>query len=193
MHSATKRRAAFIDRDGVINEERNYVYRVEDFVFLPRAVDGMLLLKQAGFALVVVTNQAGIARGFYTEADFERLTRHLRAQLSAVGVDLAGVYYCPHHPTEGLGTYRRECDCRKPAPGLLLRATQELSLDLGRSAVIGDKLSDVGAGRAAGVAHCVLVTDEDSADDHACEQADYCCPSLYEAAQWLSRVDGQPA
>lgn len=149
--------AAFIDRDGVINEERNYVHRPEDFVILPGVPQALQRLRQAGYVLVVVTNQAGIGRGMYTEADFEALTAHMRAQLQQQGADVDAVYFCPHHPTAGVGAYRTECSCRKPEPGMLLTAQAQWGIDMARSVLIGDKLSDVQAGQAAGVGRCVLV------------------------------------
>jgi D-glycero-D-manno-heptose 1,7-bisphosphate phosphatase len=151
------RRAAFIDRDGVINEEREYVHKVEDFVILPGAVAGLKALQDAGFTIVVVTNQAGIGRGLYTEAAFHELTLHMQTLLSESGVHVSGVYFCPHHPTAGLGPYRQDCECRKPRPGMLRRAAREMGLDLSRSVLVGDKMSDVEAGRSAGLAEAVLV------------------------------------
>jgi D-glycero-D-manno-heptose 1,7-bisphosphate phosphatase len=179
------RPAAFIDRDGVINEERDYAWRTEDFHLLPGAVAGLQRLQAAGFALVVVTNQAGIGRGYYTEGDFAHLTAHMRALLADQGVALAGVYHCPHHPSAGLGAYRQDCDCRKPRPGMLLRAAQELGLDLPRSVLVGDKLSDIEAGRAAGVRHAVLVTSGHALSATERAAADAVCSGLDSAADWL--------
>lgn len=151
------RPAAFIDRDGVINEERNYVHKVDDFVFLPGVFEGIQRLKRAGYLLVVVTNQAGIGRGYYTESDFHQLTEYMCRILAERGAGVDGVYFCPHHPEAGEGEYRLNCNCRKPQPGLLLQAAAELKIDLARSVLIGDKLSDVQAGVAAGLEQCVLV------------------------------------
>lgn len=151
------RRAAFLDRDGVINVDHGYVYRREDFEFLPGVLAACAQLHRLGFALVVVTNQAGIGRGLYAEDDFRRLTDWMRAEFAAAGAPLAGVYHCPHHPEAALGEYRRVCPCRKPAPGMLLAAIRDLSLDPSRSVLFGDKSSDIEAGVAAGVAHRVLL------------------------------------
>ena len=187
------RPAAFVDRDGVINEERDYVWRVEDFHLLPGAVAGLRQLQAAGFALVVVTNQAGIGRGFYTEADFQALSAHMRHRLAAEGVVLDGVYHCPHHPTAGLGDYRRACECRKPRPGLLLQAAADLGLDPARSVLVGDKLSDIQAGRAAGLARCVLVTSGHAVSPGDRAAADAVCDGLEAAAAWLLRAPGAGA
>ncbi len=145
------RRAAFLDRDGVINLDRGYVYRREDFEFVPGVLDGARRLHSMGFLLVVASNQSGIGRGFYCEADFEALTAWMRDEFEAASAPLAGVYHCPHHPTEAVGAYRRACDCRKPAPGMLLAAARDLGIDLTTSVMFGDKASDLEAARAAGV------------------------------------------
>ncbi len=150
-------RAAFIDRDGVLNEERAYVHRIEDFVLLPGALAALRSLEAAGYRRVVVTNQSGIARGLYTEADYQRLTAQIRERLRAEHVTLDAIEYCPHLPDAPLPEYRRECECRKPAPGMLLRAIRALDIDPAASFLVGDRLSDVQAGRAAGVGRCFLV------------------------------------
>ncbi len=156
------RPAAFLDRDGVINEERNYVYRIEDFQFLPGALAACRELVERGYLLVVVTNQAGIARGYYDTADFETLTRWMEARFSEAGAPLSGVYYCPHHPEAKIDRLRVACDCRKPGPGLILQAQRQLDIDLRRSFLVGDKPSDIEAGRAAGVGRCFLLSDRAS-------------------------------
>lgn len=184
-HSQPETPAAFVDRDGVINEERDYVSRSADFVLLPGAVDGLKLLQSAGYRLVVLTNQSGIARGLYTEDDYQALTRHMREQLRRHGIVLSGVYHCPHHPTQGIGALRIECDCRKPRPGLLLRAQAELRLDLARSVLVGDKRSDIDAGKAVSLAANVLVRSGHALSAEDVAAADACFPGLFEAALWL--------
>ena len=166
-----KVKAAFLDRDGVINRDRGYVYRWEDFEFMPGAIEGMRRLQQAGYALVVVTNQSGLARGYYTEAQYQALSRAMREELARQGVELAGIYHCPHHPAGVVAPLAVACDCRKPAPGLLLRAAQELRLSLADSLLIGDKPSDIEAARAAGVGRAYLVDSDNpesglAADHH---------------------------
>ena len=157
MPAAGLRRAAFIDRDGVVNIDHGYVFRREDFQFVPGTLAACAQLHRHGLALVVVTNQSGIGRGLYGEDDYRRLTEWMRAEFAAAGAPLAGVYHCPHHPQAPLAEYRRACDCRKPAPGMLLAAARELSLDLGRSVLFGDKASDIEAAVAAGVPQRVLL------------------------------------
>jgi D-glycero-D-manno-heptose 1,7-bisphosphate phosphatase len=144
-------KALFLDRDGVINVEKNYVYRIEDFEFIDGIFELCVKAQALGFKLVVITNQAGIARGYYAEADYERLTAWMVDRFAARGVRIDRVYYCPYHPTAGIGGYRRESFDRKPHPGMILRAKEELNLDLSRSVLIGDKDTDMEAGRAAGV------------------------------------------
>lgn len=163
---STRRPAAFLDRDGVVNLDHGYVVRIEDFEFVAGTLDACRALAGHGFALVVITNQSGIGRGLYSEADYHMLTAWMRAQFAAAGAPLAGVYHCPHHPTDAHGIFRVECDCRKPAPGLLLRAASELNLDLDRSILFGDRRSDLQAAHAAGVPHRVLLGTDGAAMPH---------------------------
>lgn len=149
------RKAAFLDRDGVINVDHGYVYRWEDFAFVPGAVESLRRLQASGYALVIVTNQSGIARGYYDEAALQRLHEALREHLARQGVTLAAIDYCPHLPDASVARYALDCDCRKPAPGMLLRTAEALGLDLAASLMFGDKPSDIEAGRRAGVGRCV--------------------------------------
>ena len=151
------RPAVFLDRDGVINKETGYTHKVDDFHFVDGVFAACRELSKTGYRLIVITNQAGIARGYYTEADFHQLTKWMLDKFRQQGIEIDDVYYCPHHPVHGVGDYRRDCDCRKPAPGMILRAAQEHSLNLQRSILVGDKITDIEAGRAAGVGCCVLV------------------------------------
>lgn len=154
------RPAAFLDRDGVINVDRGYVYRRDDFEFVPGVLEGARRLTQLGYALVVVTNQSGIGRGLYTENDFRTLTEWMVQAFEAAGAAIAGVYFCPHHPTEASGAYRTPCRCRKPEPGMLLDAAAELHLDLRASVMFGDRASDMQAARSAGVGRRILLATD---------------------------------
>lgn len=152
-------KAAFLDRDGVINRDAGYVHLIEDFEFLPGAIDGLRRLYEAGYALVIVTNQSGIARGLYDLADFDRLTAYLLAELALSGIIVTDVYHCPHLRDAAIEAYRVDCCCRKPQPGMLLRAIAEHVIDPSASVMIGDKPSDIAAGLAAGVGRCFLITN----------------------------------
>ncbi len=167
-----RRPAAFIDRDGVLNEERAFVHRPEDFVFVPGAIEALRLLQEAGYRLVVVTNQSGIARGLYREADYLALTAHMRSSLEARGVRLDAVEYCPHLPDAPVARFRVDCDCRKPRPGMLLKAMEALDIDPQASFLVGDRPSDVEAGRAAGLGRCFLVRTGYELSREAMDRAD---------------------
>ena len=154
------RKAAFLDRDGVINKDKAYVHRWEDFEFVPGAIEGMRRLQHSGYTLVAVTNQSGLARGYFSEDQYQTLTARLRQELTAQGVTLEGVYHCPHHPQGRVTHLATDCNCRKPAPGLILKAAQELKLSLPESLLIGDKASDIKAARTAGVGRAYLVESD---------------------------------
>jgi len=147
---AKKQKAFFLDRDGVVNVDHGYVSRVGDFEFMENVFPVLRGLSAKGYLLVVVTNQSGIGRGYYTAEDCQKLTDWMLQRLSDEGVEVAAVYSCPHSPEAG-------CGCRKPAPGMLLQAERELGLDLSTSWMVGDKESDMQAAKAAGVPNRVLL------------------------------------
>jgi D-glycero-D-manno-heptose 1,7-bisphosphate phosphatase len=150
-------KALFLDRDGVINVDRDYVYRIEDFEFIDGIFDLCRAARGQGFELVVITNQAGIARGYFTEDDFAHVTRWMIDAFAREQVTIAKVYNCPFHPDAPIARYRADSFDRKPNPGMLLRAREELSLDLASSVLIGDRLTDIEAGRRAGVGRLCYV------------------------------------
>ncbi len=143
-------KAIFLDKDGTLLENVPYNVDPEQVRLLPGAVEGLLQLQSAGYRLVVVSNQSGVARGMFPEQALVAVEQRLRNLLSAAGVNLDRCYFCPHHPTGAVLDYAIECDCRKPRPGLLIRAARELSLDLAQCWMIGDSPSDVEAGQRAG-------------------------------------------
>lgn len=148
--------ALFLDRDGVINEDLNYVHRVEDFRFIEGIFPLCRRANRADMSIIVVTNQAGIGRGYYTENQFQDLNQWMVARFLDEGVVIDGVYFCPFHPVHGIGRYQMASEDRKPAPGMILRAGAEHDIDLPRSALIGDKASDIAAAKNAGVGTSVL-------------------------------------
>jgi D-glycero-D-manno-heptose 1,7-bisphosphate phosphatase len=137
------RPAIFIDRDGTLAHEVGYVNHASRFRLYPFAVDAVRLVNRAGFLAVVVTNQAGVARGYFPESVIHDVHALLRDAMEAGGARLDGIYFCAHHPTAGEPPYRRDCDCRKPRPGMLRRAEAELSADLARSWMVGDRHGDL--------------------------------------------------
>lgn len=153
----SQRKALFLDRDGVINEEKNYVHRIEDFEFMEGIFELLSYAQSKGFLLIVITNQAGIGRGYYTEKDFHKLNEWMVNQFQEKGITIERVYYCPYHATKGIGGYKKESEHRKPAPGMILQASQELGIDLSRSILIGDKESDIEAGTRAGIKNTILL------------------------------------
>lgn len=195
--SPQRRRAAFLDRDGVLNRDYAYVHRREEFEWVPGALEGARRLAEAGFALVVVTNQSGIGRGYYTEADFLALTEWMKGEMARAGAPLAGVYFCPHHPEKALPAYRIDCNCRKPKPGMLLRAADELSLDLPRSILFGDKPSDCTAGRLAGCPERVILGADGREPPAEAPDATRSAASLLDAvhSDWFAQfaADGRAA
>lgn len=158
------RPALFLDRDGVINEYRPYVHRIEDFRFIEGIFELVAAAGHAGYLTIVVTNQAGIGRGLYTEEDFWRLTDWMMARFGDHGCRIDRVEFCPTHPQHGIGRYRVDSECRKPRPGMILQAARDFAIDLGQSILIGDKPSDIEAGLAAGVGTTVLFRDPGSGE-----------------------------
>jgi D-glycero-D-manno-heptose 1,7-bisphosphate phosphatase len=185
----TSRPAVFIDRDGTLTEEVGYVNHPSRLRLLPRAAEAVRRLNAAGVAAVVVTNQAGIARGYFSEDVLRAVHDALRAQLAQAGARLDGLYACVHHPTEGEPPYRAQCECRKPRAGLLQRAADELGLDLARSTMIGDKASDLVPGRAVGAATVLVLTGYGRGEweyrrPHFPVEPDHVAPDLLDAVDW---------
>lgn len=158
------KKALFLDRDGVINEERNYVYRRQDFILIDGVIDAVRLAKDYGYAIAVVSNQAGIARGYYGVEDVRALHEHMLQLFLEAGASIDAIYFCPHHPDGIVRDYAVKCYCRKPYPGMISRAAAELEINLWESVLVGDKLSDIQAGVSAGVGkNCLVgVQPEDS-------------------------------
>jgi D-glycero-D-manno-heptose 1,7-bisphosphate phosphatase len=180
--------AVFLDRDGTLVEEGGYIDRVERFVMFPWTVDAIRLLRRAGYLAVVVTNQAGVAKGIFPESFVDEGRRFLVDRLAEGGVELDGHYYCPHLREAAVEAYRRDCECRKPRPGMVLQAARDLDIDLSRSVVIGDKRIDVELGWNAG-ARGILVRTGYGATEAlgfgSGRPPDAICGNLMEAVVWL--------
>jgi D-glycero-D-manno-heptose 1,7-bisphosphate phosphatase len=172
--------AVFLDRDGTLVEEVPYLHEAELVRLVPGACGALRELAAAGFALVVVTNQAGVAKGYYGEDAVERVHRRLRELLATGGVALDGVWYCPHHPNGAVPRLARPCRCRKPGPGMLEAAAADLGLDLGASYLVGNHPTDTGAARAAGVTSLFVTTGQ--AADRPAPQGVPAFGSLVDAA-----------
>ena len=146
-----KRKAAFFDRDGVLNVDKSYLYKIEDLEWIDGAKEALAYLTQQGYTIFVVTNQSGIARGYYTVDDMNKLHEFMAQQVAAAGGKIEKFYYCPHLPEGKIAEYAVECDCRKPKPGLILRAFEEYGIDKDAAFLIGDKPRDVESAEAAGI------------------------------------------
>jgi D-glycero-D-manno-heptose 1,7-bisphosphate phosphatase len=172
------RRAAFLDRDKTIIDDPGYLSDPDLVAALPGALDGLALLRERGWMLVLISNQAGVGRGLISPEAAARVHDRFVELLAERGIALDGAYYCPHAPWDG-------CDCRKPQPGMLLRAARELRIDLARSVMIGDKLADVAAGRRAGCRTVRIAAGGPSGDEAPDEVPDYRAPNLLAAAHWI--------
>jgi len=187
------RPAIFLDRDGTMIEDAGYLTRAEDIAFFPWTVDAVRALNRAGFIIVVVTNQSAIARGLLTEAGLAEIHDRLDELLHAGRASVAAYYYCPHHPDGPVAAYATQCNCRKPACGLVDRAVRDLDLDPARSVVVGDKWVDVGLARAVGATAVMVRTGYGTAEEAtppADLRADAIVDNLAAAASWI--LQNQP-
>ena len=163
-----KHPAIFLDRDGTINAEVDFLTNPDELHILPGSIPALRDAMAMGFRLVVITNQSGVARGLLTEARLREIHERMLKNLKAEGVVIDGIYYCPHHPTFGVPPYRTVCDCRKPKPGMIERAARELDLDLERSFLVGDRMIDIQTGNAVGIPSLLVRTGYGNAEADAC-------------------------
>ena len=183
-----------MDRDGCLIEEMGYINHPSRVRVLPRTPEAIARLNAAGIAAVMATNQAGIARGYFSNETLAAVNAELERQLGALGARLDALYVCTHHPTAGVPPYRETCECRKPKPGLLLRAAAELGLDLSRSIMVGDKPSDVEAGQAAGAATVLVLTGYGRGEweyrrHEWTVKPDHVAEDLFDAVEWaMARI-----
>lgn len=178
---------AFLDRDGVINKEINYLHKIEDFEYTENCVQGMKGLMALGYKLVIVTNQAGIAKRIFSEDALSRLTTWLLNDLRGNGVDVLAHYHCPHHPDGVNPKYAIPCSCRKPGPGMILQAQRDYGVDLSESILIGDKLSDIRAASSATIGRSFLVRSGHSLPSSA-ESVAPVFKNLFAVSEWLKTL-----
>lgn len=174
--------AAFLDRDGTVARDVPYCSRPEDFELFPGVIRSTKLLRECGLKVILITNQSGIGRGYFTWQNLERIHRKLRQELARGGTSIDAIYCCPHHPDDG-------CQCRKPKPGLLFQAAQEMKIDLSRSYVVGDSISDVEAGQRAGCRTILIAPAPPQSTLEA--NPDFTAPDLPAAVQWIWLQEGQ--
>lgn len=180
--------AIFLDRDGTLNVDHGYVHEIDEFQFIDGVIDACLKLKEMGFLLVLVTNQSGIARGKFTEDQFMTLTEWMDWSLADRGVDLDGIYFCPHHPEGTVKEFTQVCDCRKPLPGMFLTAKEELNIDMSSSYMVGDKQEDMQAAAAAGVRHKILVRTGKPVTEQSESAADVVLESLAALPSFIAKA-----
>jgi D,D-heptose 1,7-bisphosphate phosphatase len=179
-----KTSAVFLDRDGTINEEVEYLSRLEDLRIFPLCHEAIGRINKAGMKVIVVTNQSGVARGYFNEDFLHTLHGQINKMLGEGGAHIDRFYYCPHHPTEGKGTYTRDCDCRKPKTGMFLKAAREMGIDLSSSYMIGDHQKDMEAADNAGIKG-VLVRTGYGKNADVSEGTVYIASDLLDAVQWI--------
>ena len=190
-----KNTAVFLDRDGVINEEVGYLDSLDKLKVIPCAYEAIKLINESGMKAVVISNQAGVARGLITEEFVKKTNNHLQLILRERGVYINNFYYCPHHPTEGEEPYRQICDCRKPAPGMFLEAARDLNIDLELSYMVGDRFLDMEAAKKAGVKGILVRTGygkellQDDGPNKATPEnkPDFIAEDILEAIRWILR------
>jgi D-glycero-D-manno-heptose 1,7-bisphosphate phosphatase len=188
-------RAVFFDRDGTINEEVGYVNHIERFNPLPRVGQAIRLLNQHGWKTVVITNQSGVARGYFPESLIHQVHQKMKDLLKGEGAYLDGIYYCPHHPDVGEPPYRQKCRCRKPETGLIEKAVEELDLDPSQSYMIGDRGVDIAFGHRIGAKGILVLTGYGKGEWEYLRgqwkvMPNHVAPDLYEAVQWILKEEG---
>lgn len=186
--------AVFLDRDGTLNEEMGYINHIDRFRLLPRTAEAIRLLNQRGIKVVVITNQSGVARGYFPESLIEEVHRKMVEELNKQGAHLDGIYYCPHHPEVGEAPYRQRCRCRKPETGLVEKAVEDLEIDCSRSYAIGDRCQDIEFGRRIGARTILVLTGYGKGEWEYLRRGwrtkpDFVAEDLYEAVRWVLRQE----
>ena len=185
-------RAVFLDRDGVIIEDVGYLNECSRIKFLPRVSEAIKLLNKNGFKVIIVTNQAGVARGYFTEETVEEINRNTQESLAKQGAYIDKIYYCPHHIEGIVEEYRKDCHCRKPNPGMIEEAAAEFGIDLKNSFVIGDKITDIEAGHRAGCKTILLASESPpNKEGETTLMPNHVVAGLYKAVKWLVEVSSR--
>jgi D-glycero-D-manno-heptose 1,7-bisphosphate phosphatase len=179
-------KAVFLDRDGTIIEDSGYINHPVQVHFIPGAIGAIKKLNAAGYKVIVITNQSGVARGLFSEDMLQTVDKYIQKTILNGGAHLDGLYYCPHHPEHGIYPYKQECDCRKPNPGLIKKAAKEHQIELGSSFMIGDHSTDITAGHRAGVKTIFVTTGHGAKEKaHLKEKPDHQAADLAAAVAWI--------
>ena len=179
-------KTVFLDRDGVLNFDSGYVGNWSDFIFLPGAINGLKNLIRCNFQIIIVTNQSGIARGFFTEREYLSLEREIERYLSEKGVPITATYYCPHHIEGSIPEFSLKCDCRKPLPGMLVKAASDFGINFSEAIMIGDKNSDMQAAEAVGIPSRYFIDPKMCATEASYEFSTMRFKSLYDSVDFIT-------
>lgn len=179
---------AFLDRDGVINEEINYLHKISDFKYIQNSILALKIIQNLGFKIIIITNQAGIAKGLFSEEDYETLTNWLLRDLSRKGIEILDILHCPHHPEGIIPSYSYDCPNRKPGPGMILQAKEKFNINMQASFLVGDKESDLEAARRANLANYYLVESGHAIPKIKLE-GNILKRNLYDVAKSLARLN----
>ncbi len=180
--------AIFLDRDGTLNEDTHNAHKVEHYRLLPGVIEGLTILQKIGFKFVVVTSQSGVGRGYFKEEDVHAFHDHLTRDLEKNGIKIDAYYFCPHHPEEGIGKYKVDCDCRKPKTGMIDMAVKDFGIDAKASYMIGDTDRDIEMGKKAGCTTILVKTGTHK--NLLTTQPDYIAQDLRDAASWIAEKEG---
>ncbi len=184
-------KAVFLDRDGTINEDIEYLHKIEDCRFIPGALEAISLLAKTDYKIIIITGQSGIGRGYYTEKDYFALMEHMTAKIVEAGGRIDASYFCPHHPEKAIGKYKINCDCRKPKIGLVEQAKADFNLDLTKCWMIGDKTDDTKAGENAGCKTILVMTGKAGKDNHYEIKPNHIARNLFVAVKHIIENEQQ--
>ena len=186
---SNKKPALFLDRDGVINKDKKYIYKIDDFEFIDGIFDLIRVANNNNYLVIVITNQAGIGRGYFSNKDFHRLNDWMLKVFQSNELLVDKVYFCPHHPNHGVGKYKKDCFNRKPNPGMILKATDDFNIDLNKSILIGDKISDIEAGISAQIKTIFLLKNE-IYNNHEYDKNKHSCINVNSLKEVINILEG---